>query len=172
MNDIIRLQTSPLEINIENIITQNDNGDDALNLVYPFVNNFIEKYYNLKNINEQFINYTKNLFELLYVIFNKEYMLTLEELNKDNNIIKFNEDEKVEFELFKEFITNLEYINENIFNFKNENELSNNLSINEKMKSTIKYLTKKNDDMEQLNESMKYLNKSLDNKYKMLKKLT
>jgi hypothetical protein len=174
MNDAIKPSTLPMELtqsNIQNIIMQNDNGEDPFNLVFPFVNNFIEKYNNSKNFNEQFINDSNKLFNLLYIIFNKQYLLILEEINRVDNTIEFNEKEQVEFELFKEFICNLKYICENISNIKNENEFSNNIPINKKINSTIKYLEKKNDDIKQLNKSMKDLNKSLENTYIMLKQL-
>jgi len=175
MNDAINPPTPPVELtqsNIQNIIMQSDNGEDPFNLCYPFVNYFIVKYKNSKIFNEQFINDSTKLFNLLYVVFNKEYLFILEKINKDDNTIEFNKEEQQEFELFKEFIDNLQYINENISYIKNENDFLNNKLINEKINSIINYLQKKNNDMADINESMKKVNKSLEDVYNLLKPLS
>ena len=174
MNDTFKLPTPSMELtesNIQNIIIQSDNFKDPFTLVYPIVNNFIEKYKSLKVFNEKFINDLNKLFNLLYVVFNKQYQLILEEINKEDNTIQYDKKEQHEFELYEDFIRNLKYISENISNIKDENEFSNNKPLNEKIKSTIEYLEKNNNDMKRLNESMNRLKKSLEETYNLLKPL-
>ena len=147
--------------NIENKIISNKQfdifSDDAFG---NLLSNYL-LYYNstgiLSHNENQFKNDTFHLFDILHKYFNdglleEEFEKEFQENKDDKEFIK-------EFNEFKELLDKLDYIKSNIYTDDSTSNITNKFTSS--FKFVIEYLTKKNNDINELNKSMKDLNKKL-----------
>ena len=147
--------------NIENKIISNKQfdiiGDDDFG---NLLSNYL-LYYNSSGIvsaNEnQFKNDTFHLFNILHKYFNDGTLE--EEFDKEFQENKDDKEFIEEFQEFKKLLDKLNYIKSNIYNIDFTSDTNNEFTYS--FKFIIDYLTKKNNDINELNNSMKDLSDKL-----------
>lgn len=147
---------------ISNLIDKNYDDDNAFTIVMETLNDFVNKYQEFKDgafekLPESYRIDTKITFMMIKKVYANIKML--EELKNEEDI---NNDEIKEY---SEFIFNINYVCSNIdtVNFEDDN-------FNSKLKSTLDFISKKNEDVKRLNETFDNLNNTLGQLEDTLKK--
>lgn len=134
------------------LILKKNNETEVFNKFYKYMKLFLTIYPNENNINITNFKYDgKKLFEIICKIFDSDEII--EEINKDNDILKKEKNE------YMEFINNIHYITSNFDNLYSD--FNNNTEFATKFKETINFLEKKNNDMLELTNTMQSLHNSL-----------
>ena len=136
---------------LSNLIDKNYDDDNAFTIVMEALEEFINKYQrfkdNIENLPENYRMETKIMFMMIQKVYAN--VKILEDLQNEEVI----DDDVKEY---SEFIFNINYVCNNIdtVNFDDDN-------FNNKLKSTVDFISKKNEDVKRLNETLDNLNNTL-----------